>query len=50
MKKSGLCLKNLAKGLNQLTLESKLTELIKGLKNVKPNIGNISISYRLLNS
>lgn len=36
---------HLAKGLNQLTLEENLTKVIKGLKNIKPDMNVMPISY-----
>lgn len=37
--------KQIAKGLNQLTLEVKLTKVIQGLKKVKPNLANSVVDY-----
>lgn len=37
--------KQIAKGLNQLTLEAKLTKVIQGLKKVKPNLANSVVDY-----
>ena len=37
--------KQIAQGLNQLTLEAKLTKVIQGLKKVKPNLANSVIDY-----
>ena len=36
---------HLARGLNQLALEDDLTKVIKGLKNIKPDMNAMSISY-----
>lgn len=37
--------KRITQGLNQLTLEAKLTKVIQGLKKVKPNLANSVVDY-----